>query len=290
MPSLTRWWPVVRLRYGLIGADTVDGPKGDTMSVRGWWAIGVGLCALVAVGSGTAQAQVSVAQSNQKKTLDCAGQDASITGSLNEITLTGECPAVTIKGSENTIAVEAVGTIRVVGTKNKVTWQRSTVEKGPRVTRSGLGNLVSQAPAMVPAGGDAAAPAPVKSTAGAAPAAPSPSTSASASKGEAAKAAKPAASAAPVVVSDEKSTRTIDCRGRGITVMGNGNTLTLRGTCRKVDVQGNDNIISVDAVQAIETTGNHNRVTWNRAAEGETPSTSDLGNGNAIRRATAPLP
>jgi hypothetical protein len=54
--------------------------------------------------------------------------------------------------------------------------------------------------------------------------------------------------------------------------------------------QGNDNIISVDAVHAIETTGNHNRVTWNRAAEGEAPGTSDLGNGNAIRRATAPLP
>ena len=55
-------------------------------------------------------------------------------------------------------------------------------------------------------------------------------------------------------------------------------------------MKGNDNIISVEAVQAIETTGNHNRVTWNRAAEGESPTTSDLGNGNAIQRATAPLP
>ena len=252
------------------------------MSVRRTWAIGLGLCALVAIGTGTASAQVAVSQSSLKKTFDCGGQEASITGSQNEITLTGECPTLTIKGSQNTVTVEGVGTIRVVGTMNKVTWQRSTIAKGPKIIKSGLDNVVTQAMDLLPnssAPSTAAAGGKAAKGAGSAKAAPS----SSSAKGS-------TSSSAPVVVSDEKSSRTIDCRGRGVSVMGNGNTLTLRGTCRKVDVKGNDNIISVEAVQAIETTGNHNRVTWNRAAEGESPTTSDLGNGNAIRRATAPLP
>ena len=262
------------------------------MSVHREWAMGLALCALLAATAGTAAAQsVAVSQSNLKKSFDCGGQEASIVGSQNEITLTGECPAVTVKGSQNTISIEAVGTIRVVGTMNKVTWQRSTIAKGPKVTRSGLDNVITQATSLLPSGDPAPAP---KASAGAGSKAAPATKSAPASKSApAAKTATPAAKAAsgpPVVVSDEKATKSIDCRGRGVSVMGNGNTLTLRGTCRKVDVKGNDNIISVEAVQAIETTGNHNRVTWTRAAEGESPSTSDLGNGNAIQRATAPLP
>jgi hypothetical protein len=243
--------------------------------------------------AGTAATQsagqsVAVSQSNLKKTLDCGGQEASIVGSQNEITLTGECPAVTVKGSQNTISIEAVGTIRVVGTMNKVTWQRSTIAKGPTVTRSGLDNVITQATSLLPSGDPAPAAAPAGKTAKAAPAAKSAAKADPAAKKTST--ASSTSSAPPVVVSDEKATKSIDCRGRGVSVMGNGNTLTLRGTCRKVDVKGNDNVISVEAVQAIETTGNHNRVTWSRAADGESPTTSDLGNGNAIQRATAPLP
>ncbi len=258
------------------------------MSVHREWATGLGLCALLMIAASPASAQVAVSQSNLKKSFDCGGKEATIVGSQNELTLTGECPALTVKGSQNTISVEAVGTIRVVGTMNKVTWQRTTIDKGPKISRSGLDNVITQATSLLPGGGD---PPPAAAAAKAAPAAKADarkSSASSSSKGSSSSSSS--TSAAPLVVSDEKSTRTIDCRGRGVSVMGNGNTLTLRGTCRKVDVKGNDNIISVEAVQAIETTGNHNRVTWNRAADGESPSTSDLGNGNAIRRATAPLP
>jgi hypothetical protein len=307
------------------------------MRVRAGWMAAVGLCALVTTGIGEASAQVGVTQSNQKKTIACGGQDAAVTGSLNDIIFTGDCPSVTIKGSENTISIEATGQIRVVGTKNKVTWQRVIGDdKTPRVSSSGLGNVITRAtpPARedatasgaagagagvgagtassagkAPSAGAGAAPAAGKAPsagAGAASAAGKAS-SAGAGAGKAAGSASGAtapagsgsgkgstagkASAGPaVVVADEKATKTIDCRGRGVTVMGNGNTLTLRGTCGKIDVQGNENKISVDTVQTIATTGNNNRVTWSRAAEGELPQTSDLGNGNVIRRGTAPLP
>jgi hypothetical protein len=274
------------------------------MGVRKWWAMGLGLCALVAVDAGVARAQVAMSQSNQKKTFDCGGKDAQITGSMNELTLKGECTSVTILGSSNTVGVESVEEIHITGTGNKVTWQKTPVEKGPMITKSGLNNVVTQAkpkaqpgaPAMAadaaPAGDPAPAPAAkmsaskssagsTKSAAGKPAAAPKTSAAASTSS--------PKSSGGPAIeVSDEKSTRTIDCRGRGVAVLGNSNRLTLRGTCGTVDVKGNDNIISVDTVQAIAATGNHNRVTWSRAAEGEQPSVSDLGNENAIRRAAAP--
>jgi hypothetical protein len=280
-----------------------------------WILVGVGLCALVMVDRAAAGAQVGISQSNQKKTIACGGQEATVTGSLNDIIFTGECPAVTIKGSENTISIETVGQIRVVGTKNKVTWQHAIGdEKAPRISKSGLGNVISQAapPARETAasgagagaaGAGAGSAAGAGSTAGAGKAAGSVGAGAGSSSGAAASSGKApavkasagkasgAAAAGPaVVVSDEKSTRTIDCRGRGVTVMGNGNTLTLRGTCGKIDVKGNENIIAADTVSSIGTTGNNNRVTWSRAADGDTPGTSDLGNGNVIRRGTAPLP
>jgi hypothetical protein len=280
------------------------------MRVRGWTITIVVLGTLVTLDRTAAWAQVGVAQSNQKKTIACGGQEAAVTGSLNDIIFTGECPSVTIKGSENTIAIEATGAIRVVGTKNKVTWQRDVGDdiKTPKISRSGLGNVISQAaaparesaaPAASPGTGTgsgvgtgtAKAASGAAAGAGAAKSAGSGATSSSAKAGTAAKAGGGAAAAGPaVVVADEKATRSIDCRGRGVTVQGNGNTLTLRGTCGKLDVQGNENIISVDTVHAVSTTGNKNRVTWTRAADGETPDTSDLGNGNVIRRGTAPTP
>jgi Protein of unknown function (DUF3060) len=273
----------------VVEAGNLGEPKGDVMSVQGWRAVGLGLCALLAVDHGVARAQVGIAQSNQKKTIDCGGQEATVTGSLNEITFTGECPSVTIKGSENTVAIEAVGQIRVVGTKNKVTWQRSTVDQAPKITRSGLGNVVSKAAAKA----DASAGKAAGKSAGAASGATAgarPTTDPTAPAAGASGTSSKAASGPAIVVADEKSTRTIECRGRGVTVMGNGNSLTLRGTCPRVDVKGNENIIGVETVQAIAMTGNHNRVTWTRAAEGEQPTTSDLGNGNAIRHNTAALP
>ena len=81
------------------------------MSVHREWTTGLvptrlALCALLAMTASTASAQsVAVSQSNLKKTFDCGGQEASIVGSQNEITLTGECPAVTVKGSQNTISI-----------------------------------------------------------------------------------------------------------------------------------------------------------------------------------------
>jgi len=277
------------------------------MRVRGWIIAVVVLGTLVTLDRSAAWAQVGVTQSNQKKTIACGGQEAAVTGSMNDIIFTGECPSVTIKGSENTISIEATGAIRVVGTKNKVTWQRVVGDdiKTPKISRSGLGNVISQAaaparesaaPAAASSGtGSGIGTGTAKAASGAAAGAGSASSAAKSSAAKGGNAVK-AGSAAPatagpaVVVSDEKATRSIDCRGRGVTVMGNGNTLTLRGTCGKVDVQGNENIISVDTVHAIGTTGNKNRVTWTRAADGETPDTSDLGNGNVIRRGTAPTP
>jgi hypothetical protein len=259
------------------------------MGVRGYFAILLAVGALFTVGARDSGAQVGISESNQKKTIACGGQEAAVTGSLNDIIFTGECPAVTIKGSENTISIETVGQIRVVGTKNKVTWQRPIGdEKAPKVSKSGLGNVITQA---VPPVREAASPSGARAPSAGAPSAGAPAGAKPSGAGKAAgKGAgdKPAGPA--VVVSDEKATRTIDCRGRGVSVMGNGNTLTLRGSCGKVDVKGNENIISVDTVQSISATGNKNRVTWNRAAEGDQPDTSDLGNGNVIRRGTAPLP
>jgi len=79
-------------------------------------------------------------------------------------------------------------------------------------------------------------------------------------------------------------TRTVDCGGGTLQLSGRQNTITVTGECRKVDITGAGNIVSIDAVAAIEVTGIGNTVTWRRAIGRATPRVSVTGS-STINRA-----
>jgi hypothetical protein len=82
--------------------------------------------------------------------------------------------------------------------------------------------------------------------------------------------------------------RSIACgSGETVQIVGQRNTLTVTGDCRKVDVSGANNIISIEAVGSIEVTGTDNDITWQRAIGGNAPRVSTTGAGNKINRAAA---
>src|SRR6185295_14292602 len=63
------------------------------------------------------------------------------------------------------------------------------------------------------------------------------------------------------IIDKNNQKRTLDCAGGSVTVDGNGNALILKGDCRALRINGNDNTVTAEAVAEIETRGNRNKVT-----------------------------
>jgi hypothetical protein len=95
----------------------------------------------------TSGSNIDIIGSARKETFTCAGNTVvSISGSANDITLTGDCKSVSVAGSANKVAMEGVGEINVSGTSNNVTWKRAVGDaKKPKVNAAGIGNNVAKA-------------------------------------------------------------------------------------------------------------------------------------------------
>ena len=74
---------------------------------------------------------------------DCRGQDASLAGSNNTVTIRGACRAFQIAGDGNRALVDMApnGTIKVYGNNNQVSW---TSSGEVQVTTVGPGNSVTR--------------------------------------------------------------------------------------------------------------------------------------------------
>jgi hypothetical protein len=83
--------------------------------------------------------------------------------------------------------------------------------------------------------------------------------------------------------------RTVACEGDTLRITGQRNTVTVTGECRKVDVSGSNNTVAIESVASIEVTGTNNRITWQRALNGDHPRVSTTGL-NTVTRAAAPAP
>jgi phosphate-selective porin len=105
----------------------------------------------------------------------------------------------------------------------------------------------------------------------------------------------PAIAAADVTIIDNGKTVAVDCaKDPAVSLIGNHLTVTLTGTCKKLDVsgnhetvkgsadqvyiQGNENTISIDASKTISVAGNKNIVTWKSGA----PKLSNAGKDNKV--------
>jgi hypothetical protein len=87
---------------------------------------------------------LNIILSRQRTTQDCgAGKTVNINGYQNDITLTGSCEKVTLNGWGNTIHLEEVAAIEVMGHTNTLTWERGRNTRKPVVQiDSGVDNSV----------------------------------------------------------------------------------------------------------------------------------------------------
>lgn len=73
-----------------------------------------------------------------------------------------------------------------------------------------------------------------------------------------------------------------DCKDRVVKVQGSENTITLRGACDSLILNGAKNVIAVDKVKTIDLKGFENQVTWR---EEPRPQVRDRARGNSVQQA-----
>jgi hypothetical protein len=74
----------------------------------------------------------------------CDGRAATIISGDTVVTLTGDCPTVTVTGGGNTVSVDRVGEIVVSGADNDVRWGAALDGTTPAITDTGFGNTIVQ--------------------------------------------------------------------------------------------------------------------------------------------------
>ena len=110
--------------------------------MRSAW-VAVAVVAAAGPAARAADPAVNFAGSNGTFAGDCHGQDASLAGSENTVTIRGACRAFQIAGNGNRVLIDiaAGGTLKVYGSNNQVSWT-STGE--PEVTTVGSNNTVTR--------------------------------------------------------------------------------------------------------------------------------------------------
>jgi hypothetical protein len=100
---------------------------------------------LAAALPGVAGAQAVLEGSGEQSALDCDGGAAQITGTDNQVTLSGGCTLVKVEGSGNVVLANMASksAIEVVGTSNKVSW-KAPGEAKPRISSTGVGNSITR--------------------------------------------------------------------------------------------------------------------------------------------------
>ena len=79
-------------------------------------------------GAEEAASRIEVSGTGETSTHECTpGTEVEVTGASNTVTLTGECKRLTVEGASNT-----------------VTWKRGPGKSKPKVSRTGVGNKVTQ--------------------------------------------------------------------------------------------------------------------------------------------------
>ena len=238
-----------------------------------------------------------VVGSEQKRTYDCAGGTATITGGYNVVTFRN-CTTVTVKGGDNTVDAGLADTIEVRGADNTVTWTERADGRRPRIANRGGDNVITsrKAPAGTTAAPPASAPAarPAPAHTGSAPADTTgrvlitpDGVKVQGSEGSVTVGAggtvtiKENPSGGKIRVDQDKSKGSYDCKGASAVVNGDHNELTFRN-CDQLAVNGHFNTVDVRGVAGVTLNGGDNKLLWEEAADGSRPKITDNGRGNTV--------
>jgi len=89
----------------------------------------------------------------------------------------------------------------------------------------------------------------------------------------------------PVSINGRDQTKTGACtKFNRMTVNGSGNTVTIKGPCRQIMVNGDENTVTADAAMEFVLNGTGNTIRYSRYVNGKRPSVRENRAGNVIEK------
>jgi hypothetical protein len=229
--------------------------------------------------------EIVIIQNELTKTIHCQGDDVTVKGNKNELTIKGECSRLYVMGNKNIINVEAVAKIETPGNKNTVIWENGIDGKKPSISNLGTKNKIKRGMAEEEAEkeekSDSSDNMGVSDTVNSAL---SKLDVLKGKKGSGAKAGKMSGNKKVIDITGNKQDKTLKLKGEKLIITGNYNQLKVKGFCSELLVRGNNNVVKIAAVGIINTLGNKNKVYWKSGLNDENPSISNLGSNNTINQ------
>ena len=197
--------------------------------------------------------QTLIASSNQTLSLNGDGKPRVITGDNNKVQIHGDCSSLKVIGKSNSVEVERVGDIQMIGNSNRVAYVRTLNGETPTIANIGQDNEAKQIAAL---GSDNV------------PAAPSPEDS-----GE----------VELVTLTNDNQTRAIS--KPHVKLVGSNNSVVFTGVAEQLEIEGSNNDIEIDQVTKVIFHGSNNDVTYKQPLSSGEVVSEEHGANNEVEQA-----
>ena len=198
--------------------------------------------------------QTLIASNNQTLSLNGDGKPRVITGDNNKVQIHGECSSLKVIGNSNTVEVERVGDIQMIGVSNRVAYVHALRGETPTIANIGQDNEAKQVATVGSA--NASTPGP---------------------------SAEDSAEVELVTLTNDNQTRQIN--RPHVKLVGSNNSLVLTGVAQQLEIEGSNNDVEIDQVTKVIFHGSNNDVTYKQSlSSGEVVSEAH-GSNNEVEKA-----
>jgi hypothetical protein len=198
--------------------------------------------------------QTLIASNNQTLTLAGDGKPRVIAGDNNKVQIHGDCSSLKVIGKNNTVEVERVGEIQMVGSSNRVTYVHALSGETPSIANIGQDNEAKQTADLGSANPPAAASSPEDSS-----------------------------DVQLVTLTNDNQTLAVN-KGH-VRLVGSNNSIVFTGTAQQLEIEGSNNDVEIDQVTKVIFHGSNNDVTYKQPLTSGEVVSEEHGSNNEVEKA-----
>jgi hypothetical protein len=197
--------------------------------------------------------QTLIASNNQTLSMNGDGKPRIITGDNNKIQIHGDCSSLKVIGNSNTVEVERVGDIQMIGASNRVAYVRTLNGDTPTIANIGQGNEAKQIAGLD--SDNVSTPAP---------------------------SAEDSGDVQLVTLTNDNQTRAIN--KPHVRLVGSNNSLVFTGVAQQLEIEGSNNDVEIDQVTKVIFHGSNNDVTYKQALSSGDVISEAHGSNNEVEK------
>ena len=197
--------------------------------------------------------QTLIASNNQTLSMNGDGKPRIITGDNNKIQIHGDCSSLKVIGNSNTVEVERVGDIQIIGASNRVTYVRTLNGDTPTIANIGQDNEAKQIAGLD--SDNVSTPAP---------------------------SAEDSGDVQLVTLTNDNQTRAIN--KPHVRLVGSNNSLVFTGVAQQLEIEGSNNDVEIDQVTKVIFHGSNNDVTYKQALSSGDVISEAHGSNNEVEK------